>query len=113
MSLYEYGSAASGLQFTINTVANPEWAAPGFTVHVIQGSLNLNALYWSDGERHRQGKRIFRLPRYEVRERVEHERFERGGGTMTARPQPTPNFTTAVSSCPMPNSAAPHRGPLT
>ena len=49
MSLYEYGSAASGLQFTINTVANPD-GSTGFTVHVIQGSLNLNAVYWSDGD---------------------------------------------------------------
>jgi uncharacterized repeat protein (TIGR01451 family) len=48
MSVYEYGSDASGLHFTINAiVANGNTT---FTVDVLTGSLNLNALYWSDGD---------------------------------------------------------------
>jgi hypothetical protein len=49
MSLYEFGSDASGLRFTIDAVSDGAGGTK-FTVHVITGSLNLNALYWSDGD---------------------------------------------------------------
>ena len=49
MSLYEYGSDASGLCFTIDAVSDGAGNTT-FTVHVITGSLNFNALYWSDGD---------------------------------------------------------------
>jgi hypothetical protein len=48
--LYEFGSAAAGLQFTIT--ANTDIAGhTEFTVNVLTGSLNLNAVYWSDGDK--------------------------------------------------------------
>jgi hypothetical protein len=48
MTTYEwdYGSAAAGLQFKV--VYNT--ATSNFTVTVLTGSLNVNALYWSDGD---------------------------------------------------------------
>lgn len=46
--LYQYGSAASGLQFTIDAVANG--SGTSFNVQVLVGSLNLNAVYWGDGD---------------------------------------------------------------
>src|SRR5262245_16735631 len=47
--LYEYGSDPAGLHFTISTTLNPD-GSTSFTVHVISGFLNLNALYWSNGD---------------------------------------------------------------
>ena len=57
MSLYEYGSDASGLCFTIDAVANGS-GGTNFTVHVLTGSLNLNAVYWSDGDSTKEGTLI-------------------------------------------------------
>src|SRR5262245_52264228 len=50
MSIYEYGSDASGLHFTITTKANALTGVTDFIVNVITGSLNLNAVYWSNGD---------------------------------------------------------------
>jgi hypothetical protein len=49
MSLYQFGSVASGLQFEINAIPDGQGGTT-FSVHVITGSLNLNALYWGDGD---------------------------------------------------------------
>ena len=49
MSLYEFGSDASGLRFQIEALDDGE-GGTNFTVHVFTGSLNLNALYWGDGD---------------------------------------------------------------
>ncbi|MDO9460633.1 MAG: hypothetical protein Q7N95_11030 [Alphaproteobacteria bacterium] len=43
---YEYGSVASGLQFTIVY----DDVAKTFTIKVLTGAMNVNALYWSDGD---------------------------------------------------------------
>ena len=48
MSLYEFGSDASGLRFQIEALDDGE-GGTNFTVTVFTGSLNLNALYWNDG----------------------------------------------------------------
>ena len=48
--LYEFGSAAAGLQFTITATTNAEGTHTDFTVNVLTGSLNLNAVYWSNGD---------------------------------------------------------------
>ena len=42
---YEFGSIASGLQFTIVY----DEVLKTFTVTVLKGAMNVNALYWSDG----------------------------------------------------------------
>src|SRR5262245_54370094 len=47
--LYEYGSDPSGLHFTISETLNGD-GSTSFTVHVISGFLNLNALYWGNGD---------------------------------------------------------------
>jgi hypothetical protein len=45
--LYTYGKAGSGLYFTIET-ADGGSGSTDFTVHVLEGSMNLNAVYWGD-----------------------------------------------------------------
>jgi uncharacterized repeat protein (TIGR01451 family) len=49
MALYRYGNPVARLEFTIEAVPDGLGGAD-FTVHVITGSLNFNALYWSDGD---------------------------------------------------------------
>src|SRR5947209_7968182 len=48
--VYSFGSAAAGLQFTITAVYNTTTHDTTFTVQVITGALNVNALYWGDGD---------------------------------------------------------------
>ncbi len=50
--VYEFGSDAIGLHFTIQATYNGDDAHPQttFDVHVITGALDLNALYWTDGD---------------------------------------------------------------
>jgi hypothetical protein len=48
MSIYEFGNLESGLHFTIEETVDA--SGTHFTVHMITGSMNLNALYWSDGD---------------------------------------------------------------
>ena len=73
--LYQYGSAASGLEFTINAITDA--TGTHFTVNVLTGSLNLNALYWGDGDA--VGGESFKTWLYwrEIREQLEHERRQR------------------------------------
>jgi hypothetical protein len=47
--IYKYGNNAAGLEFDIETQADGN-GGTDFMVHVITGSLNLNAIYWSDGD---------------------------------------------------------------
>jgi hypothetical protein len=47
-NFYEFGSDASGLHFTIE--ATQVGTGVDFVVHMITGSMNLNAIYWSDSD---------------------------------------------------------------
>jgi hypothetical protein len=47
-TIYDYGSEAAGLHFTIT--ATFDGANTTFKVDVLTGHLDLNALYWSDGD---------------------------------------------------------------
>jgi Bacterial Ig domain len=49
MSIYEYGNDATGLHFTITATDNGS-GGTHFIVQVISGSLDLNAIYWSDND---------------------------------------------------------------
>jgi uncharacterized repeat protein (TIGR01451 family) len=49
MAKYKFGSPGSGLEFEIDAIPDG-LGGTTFTVHVITGSLNLNALYWGDGD---------------------------------------------------------------
>jgi hypothetical protein len=44
--IYEFGSDAAGLHFTITADIGPDGTS--FTVNVLEGLFNLNALYWAN-----------------------------------------------------------------
>src|SRR3954463_1277998 len=47
---YNFGSAASGLQFDIKVVYSATLGTTTFTVVVNIGALNVNAIYWKDSD---------------------------------------------------------------
>jgi hypothetical protein len=48
--IYEFGSTAAGLHFTITATENANGLID-FDVNVISGSFDLNAVYWGDGDK--------------------------------------------------------------
>jgi hypothetical protein len=49
--IYEFGSAAAGLHFTITATENLITGLTDFTVDCLSGSFDLNAVYWGDGDK--------------------------------------------------------------
>jgi hypothetical protein len=49
--IYEFGSTAAGLHFTITAVENLITGKTDFTVDVLSGAFDLNAVYWGDGDK--------------------------------------------------------------
>jgi hypothetical protein len=49
--IYEFGSTAAGLHFKITATENLITHLTDFTVEVLSGSFDLNAVYWGDGDK--------------------------------------------------------------
>ena len=49
--IYEFGSTAAGLHFTITAVENLITGKTEFTVDVLSGAFDLNAVYWGDSDK--------------------------------------------------------------